>query len=466
MKTFLLNRLPLVLILTVCFNPLAKAQSICAGAFHNLYLSTAHNAYGWGVTLDGELGSTYISNQMETSPVPILNLSNISSIAAGYSHSFYVMNDGTVWASGGNFNSELADSLNTYIYDPYLIPSINNVSVVASSTDHTFFLKNDGTVWACGFAGGGQCGTGTTVSIIYHHPVQVLISNVTQVAAGETHTLFLESDGSVWACGFNTNGAVGTGGTQNVYTPVQIMAPGTCMGVAAGNDFSLILKGDGTVLSCGANPDGELGNGSTNNSLSPTPVLGVTGIAKIAAGSFHSLFLTTSGTVWACGSNIYGQLGLSSTFQNVLTPVLNTTLSSVIAVSGGRLHSLFLLAGGNVWSAGRNTSGQLGNGTTNDSNAPLAVNNIWNSISLTLNSVEPSFQISPNPVTSNCKMTSSVELQDATLIIYNVLGELVSQHFHFNGSEAEVITQNLPSGAFIFQLMNQNEVSEIKVVKN
>jgi len=52
--------------------------------------------------------------------------------------------------------------------------------------------------------------------------VQIVASNVTAIAAGYGHSLFLKSDGSLWGMGDNLNGQLGDGTYNNTNLPVQI----------------------------------------------------------------------------------------------------------------------------------------------------------------------------------------------------------------------------------------------------
>jgi alpha-tubulin suppressor-like RCC1 family protein len=82
-------------------------------------------------------------------------------------------------------------------------------------------VNSDGTVWAWGWNYDGRIGDGTRINRLA--PVRVDgISGVTAVAAGESHTLALKSDGTVWAWGGNVHGALGDGTTTDRYTPVQV----------------------------------------------------------------------------------------------------------------------------------------------------------------------------------------------------------------------------------------------------
>ena len=67
---------------------------------------------------------------------------------------------------------------------------------------------------------------------------------VTAVAVGYYHTLFIESDGSLWGMGRNDHGQLGDGSTTDRYVPVMI-EPSDVVAVAAGAHHSLFLKSDG-----------------------------------------------------------------------------------------------------------------------------------------------------------------------------------------------------------------------------
>ena len=74
-------------------------------------------------------------------------------------------------------------------------------------------LESDGSLWAWGYNAYGQLGLGVTTpdKLI---PTRVgTDSDWTAVACGGWHTVALKSDGSLWAWGDNGSGQLGVGGT-------------------------------------------------------------------------------------------------------------------------------------------------------------------------------------------------------------------------------------------------------------
>ena len=70
------------------------------------------------------------------------------------------------------------------------------------------------------------------------------------------------------------------------------------------------------------------------------------------------------------GYNSSGQLG-DGTTNNASLPIC--VASNVVAIAAGSSNSLFLKVDGTLWAMGKNRLGQLGDGTTNDANLPICV---------------------------------------------------------------------------------------------
>ena len=188
-----------------------------------------------------------------------------------------------------------------------LYASAGDVLQMAAGFSHTLALKEDGTVWAWGKNEYGQCGNGTTSSTSLLTQV-VGLTNVVYISAAYDYSLALKSDGTVWAWGYNCNGQLGDGSTTDRTTPVQVSGLTGITAIAGGSFHSLALKSDGTVWAWGNNVMGQLGNSSfLFSKTTPGQVSGLTGITAIAGGSLHSLALKSDGTVWAWGYNSNGR---------------------------------------------------------------------------------------------------------------------------------------------------------------
>jgi len=296
-------------------------------------------------------------------------------MAGGSAFSLFLCNNNQPMSCGINGFGQLGNGTTADSWLPSSVITLSAITAIAAGESHALFLKSDSTVWGCGFNAQGQLSNGTTTTTYANPPVQVNAPNsVIAIASGSRHCLFLKTNGTVWACGENSDGCLGDGTNITTYAsnPVQVIINSVSR-IACGNYHSLFLKTDSTVWACGANYDGQLGNGTTVTNNTPTQVSALTQVTAMSAGLFHSLFLRTDSTVWACGYNAKGQLGDGTNMQRN-TPVQLTSLSGIIDIAAGREHSLFLKSDGTVWACGDNFTGQLGQGTTANSNIPVQVN--------------------------------------------------------------------------------------------
>ncbi|MDR1314864.1 MAG: hypothetical protein LBQ12_14540 [Deltaproteobacteria bacterium] len=333
-------------------------------------------------------------------------------IATSGAHSLIIDNTGHVWSCGGLIDypgllGRVVSPGSEYGVNLGRIEELDNVVAVAAAWGDddplglgvlSLFLKSDGTVYVCGCSDVGQ--TGIAGAEIY--PSILLgqipgLSDIVAIATSGMHSLFLKSDGTVLACGYNRNGQCGGAsnyGPNLVVTPQPIDFPWDVSGsdlkevkiaaISAGNKHSLFLGTNGKTYSCGINEYGQLAKpaasnwGSFNSYPGPTYLspayenyVGSSGLTKaLSADIFNSLFLMEDGTAWAAGDNAYGQCGLVDT--NLFSEVsLVSELSGVQAVESGSGASFFILSDGSVSSAGDHYDNQLGHNGANFSLAEV-----------------------------------------------------------------------------------------------
>ncbi|WP_158501715.1 MopE-related protein [Vitiosangium sp. GDMCC 1.1324] len=245
-----------------------------------------------------------------------------------------------------------------------LVTSGPVTKALSAGNTHSLVLRTDGSVWAWGQNSFGQLGNGTlTLSPV---PLRVTgLPVIKAIAAGRNHSLALGVDGSVWAWGQNASGQLGDGTTTGRLTPVSVTIPGGAVAIAGGLNHSLAIAADGSVYAWGANSDGQLGDGTTNARLTPVHLSLPATIVAISAGWFHSMALGADGHVWTWGRNLNGQIGNGSASSvNQLTPYQVNLALPATAIAAGATHALALLSNQSVVGWGQNTNGQLGNGTT------------------------------------------------------------------------------------------------------
>ena len=262
---------------------------------------------------------------------------------------------------------------------------------LSGGTQHSVALCVDGTIATWGDNREGQLGIGDPITTSSTVPTTVdqgfLPDGIHPVAisAGGSHTLSLFSDGKVYTWGDNQFGQLGSNDAPSDH-PLPIPAAGALsgrrvIGISAGEFHSLAVCDDGFVAAWGLGTSGQLGNGDTANHDDPQPVdlsdlpVGEKFVA-VAAGRSHSMALTSGGKVFTWGRNTEGQLG-NGTTDDSKYPVLVPDLTASAILGGGTMHSLAIRTDGKLMAWGTSTFGQLGTPLLSISRTPVVVRNTW-----------------------------------------------------------------------------------------
>lgn len=210
----------------------------------------------------------------------------------------------------------------------------------------------------------------------------------TQFSTGRSHSCAVTEAGGARCWGFNSTGQLGTGNTAQASSAVDVSGLTSAVtAVTTGNQHSCALV-NGGVKCWGFNFKGQLGDGTNTQRLTPVDVTGLTsGIASISAGLEFTCAVTTAGAVKCWGNNGSGQLGTGTTTNsNVPVDVSGLTTGVANISAGGNdntfSHSCAVITSGTVKCWGINGSGQLGNGTTTPSLTAVDVSGISSGASL------------------------------------------------------------------------------------
>ena len=298
-----------------------------SGFSHTTILAEDGTVFCRGCNIYGQLGLGDTNDRNTFTAVPALPDGKVvKKVISRYTATMILAEDSTVFASGNNGNGQLGlgDKIDRNVFTavPALLEGKLAKQVVTGDS-YTMILANDGTVFGCGENKDGQLGLGDNMDRNTFVPVPALPDGklAKQVVAGSHHTMILAEDGTVFACGHNTSGHLGLGDTnqRNTFTQVPALPDGkVAKQVIAGQGHTMILADDGTVFACGGNCSGQLGLGDTNSrkTFTAVPALPYGVVAKqVIAGSFYTMILTHQfyDRVFVCGSNRYGQLGLNHT---------------------------------------------------------------------------------------------------------------------------------------------------------
>ena len=355
--------------------------AIAAGGYHTCALTTGGAVWCWGYNDDGELGDGTTTQRL--TPVAVSGLtSGVTAIAAGGWLTCALTTGGAVRCWGYNGNNELGDGTTTNRLTPSTVSGLTSgVAAITAGADHGCALAASGAVRCWGGNWNAQLGDGTTTNRSTPTAVSGLGSGVAALAAGGDHTCALTTGGGAWCWGGNWNGELGDGTTSWRSTPVAVSGLGSgAAAIGAGYYHTCAVMTGGTVRCWGSNYDAELGDGTTTARLTLLTVPGLgSGVAAIAAGDGVSCTVMTGGAVLCWGDNTYGQLGDGTTTQRSLPTAATGPgygMPAAVAVHEG--HSCAVQTDGSALCIGRNSHGQLGDGTTTQRLTLVAVSGLAN----------------------------------------------------------------------------------------
>lgn len=232
-------------------------------------------------------------------------------------------------------------------------------------------LKSDGTAWAWGTNSSGAVGDNTItdrsspVSVVGNHSFISIVATATQRA--------LKADGSVWSWGAATSGILGDNQTAATRSsPVSVVGNHSFIALGSIGGSGGALKADGSAWFWGTGTSGNCGDGAAANRSSPVSVIGNHSFIMLVAGTAFGAGLKSDGSAWGIGAGSNGSTG-DNTTTNRSSPVSVVGNHSFIKIVSGGGCVTGLKIDGTAWAWGSNSSGQLGDGTITARSSPTSV---------------------------------------------------------------------------------------------
>lgn len=277
--------------------------------------------------------------------------------------------------------------------------NLSNALMVSAGAFHTCALLSDQNVYCWGENSNGQLGNNSQVSS--NLPVKVLgvggtgyLSNIIYISAGYYHTCAVNSSLNVYCWGRNWEQQSLNVASAPKLTPVQVQnstntgALSNVKELALGNTHSCALKSDGSVQCWGTNSAYSLGDNSGAAGL-PRNVIDTDGssslssITKISSNYNTTCGLKSNGKVVCWGDNSLYQLGVNDNIAYAYSKTVRknsnaSDLNNIINLGTSVYHSCAILADESTYCWGAGNQGQLGNNNPNSNNytAELVVTNV------------------------------------------------------------------------------------------
>ncbi|KNC53316.1 E3 ubiquitin-protein ligase [Thecamonas trahens ATCC 50062] len=271
--------------------------------------------HGVGITADGSVYQWGDDMTHGITRMVALETLVVAKVSLGSEHYIAVTADGGLVAWGRNDVGQLGLGKATpgAVSKPKRVRLPRVIDAIAAA-NFTLALTDEGTVFAAGDNTDGQLGIGSTNNAPAFASVALPVGiAIVGIAAGASHVLLRDFDGSVWAAGANRHGQLGLGTSalgRAAKFPSRVKGVSDIVAVAAAGDSSAVLDASGRVFTWGAGARGVLGQGSLADAPAPVAIAAFTAsMSSIALGP-SALFAmeAESGVVWACGSTSHGQL--------------------------------------------------------------------------------------------------------------------------------------------------------------
>ncbi len=327
------------------------------------------------------------------------------SLSAGEEHAGVIDQNGNLFTWGSNAYGQLGHSTKEECdAGQFLLPCSNfpekvdkipNAKKVVAGNSHTAVIDQNGNLFVFGADFGGELGFDSNETCKLQDKTfkcaktpKKIMENVKDVAVGDSFTIALKNDGTVWVWGDNTYGIITKTTTEKCgpslapfdcsKKPVKIDDLKDIVAVSAGNYFALALDKNGNVFGWGRNDLFQTGGKSdavcNNGAIDvecikiPVKISLPEKIQAIDAGADFSLFLSQKGNLFSVGANFYGQLGRKTKDKCVVSQQeyecgknpQKITIKNVLLFSCGKYHALVKTKGSILYSFGLNLAGELG----------------------------------------------------------------------------------------------------------
>jgi alpha-tubulin suppressor-like RCC1 family protein len=298
----------------------------------------------WGMLGDGADGQG-LPPHLTTVPV-VVGTGHFVDVAVGAKDSCALDASGAAYCAGDNFWKQLGVDTTASVCTEPQSPSY-------SASCSTTFVRVSGT---------------TTFRRIF---------------AGGYTTCGVTSTGDAYCWGMNLAAQANSGLPPTNATPALASTSVSFNLMSGGLSHMCGLTATGVAYCWGRGGFGELGTGAQIAQEAPTAVASALTFTRISAGGSHACAVATSGDVYCWGTNTNFELG-SPTSESCngnssysvtcsTTPIAVAGLPKAVDVAVGAQHSCALAVSGAVYCWGDGTRGQLGQGSTTSSVAPVRV---------------------------------------------------------------------------------------------
>ncbi|KAL9648017.1 hypothetical protein ABK040_012318 [Willaertia magna] len=313
------------------------------------------------------------SQHNQVSPIKILQNKEILSISCTETVIYFLTKDNEIYT----FNKSSSDSdteNNNLNHFPFRVKMSSNdeltnkfeksVIQLECGKSSVLFLTKEGLVFGYGSNHRNVLGFNrNNFNTIEDYPKEIPeLKDIIQIKAGVNHSLFLNRNYEIFACGDDEYYQTGPNSNNTDGLICKIIIHGLkhnehVLNMICGGYHNFFITNLNNVFCNGNNGQYQLGVYSSSvQDVSYFLENEKFNIKKVACGCNHTIFLTNEHRVYGLGFNLYFQLGSPSEFKVKKPKEFNFSFKKeneyIIDVACGMNHSLFVSNLGNVYGVG------------------------------------------------------------------------------------------------------------------
>jgi alpha-tubulin suppressor-like RCC1 family protein len=253
-------------------------QSVALGDFYSCGVTSDGNGYCWGNNGYGNFG-TGGYDYIQPTPVPAAGTLELRSLRSAGATTCGLTTAGQAYCFGLNANGQLGTGSYSSSPTPQPVSGGHTFQSLDTGWYHTCGATTEGEAYCWGYNWDGELGDGTfTRTSPFSKPSPVLVvggHHLISVSCGNNHSCALAEGGAAYCWGFNWTGALGDGTfTGGPYygkaSPVLVVGDHTFLSVSAGAKFTCGATAGGYAYCWGYNYHGQLGDDTYTWRSAPT----------------------------------------------------------------------------------------------------------------------------------------------------------------------------------------------------
>lgn len=312
-------------------NATTKVVSCAAGDAHTFITSVSGHVYSFGSGAHGQLGHTDGLDYAKPKLVEAISKLSVVTIVCGGNHTLVLTTEGLVYGFGSNSHGQLGNAVHSDVFHPRRLVHEAFVGGVPTPVAAEELYINSHELDSRAVREFSELTTKSDPNV--PKSTNTPKSKVIGAAAGKMHTVLLTEKGRVFVCGGGSHGQLGLRARDDVssVTLLSTMITVSVTQVGAGDLHTVMLTTLGDVFVCGANDFGQLGDGSVKGrhrpqKMQPTlsttdriamktsaieeilrhPLYGIQAEKVYASKSSTFVVARNTNTLYVCGSGAFG----------------------------------------------------------------------------------------------------------------------------------------------------------------